>query len=114
MELSKAFNCLIKADGKWAVAEEGARFEVHFEKARGIHGEDVKPFEARLASGPGGKQLWTIQTIEDSLTARVARLLNDGVPQGELAEELGVSKGTVSKHKRKAQELGLLVIKGGL
>jgi hypothetical protein len=27
---------------------EGARFEVHIEKARGIHGEHVKPFEARL------------------------------------------------------------------
>jgi hypothetical protein len=27
---------------------QGARFEVHIEKARGIHGEHVKPFEARL------------------------------------------------------------------
>jgi hypothetical protein len=29
-------------------AAEGARFEVHIEKARRIHGEHVTPFEARL------------------------------------------------------------------
>jgi hypothetical protein len=27
---------------------QGSRFEVQIEKARGIHGEQVKPFEARL------------------------------------------------------------------
>ncbi len=29
-------------------AEDGARFEVHLEKARGVIGEDAKPFEAQL------------------------------------------------------------------
>ena len=29
---------------------EGARFEVHFEKSRGIHGESVRPFEVKLRS----------------------------------------------------------------
>lgn len=28
--------------------DEGAKFEVHFEKSRGIYGDDVKPFEAAL------------------------------------------------------------------
>lgn len=88
--------------------EEGARFEVHFEKSRGIHGDDVKPFEAYLKYGPDGNQIWTVKSIEDSLTDRVARLLLEGVPQGEIAEELGVTKGTVSKHKQKATEMGLL------
>lgn len=87
--------------------DEGARFEVHFDKARNIHGDDVKPFEAKLIT-VNGMQQWTLKSIEDSLTERVAKLLNEGVPQGEIPEMLGVAKGTVSKHKRKAIEGGLL------
>ena len=30
------------------IPTEGAKFEVHFEKARGIHGDKAKPFEAKL------------------------------------------------------------------
>jgi putative DNA primase/helicase len=30
------------------LAEQGARFEVHFEKSRGFHGPDAEPFETRL------------------------------------------------------------------
>lgn len=87
--------------------DEGARFEVHFDKARNLHGDILKPFEAKLMT-VNGVQQWALKTLEDSLTERVAKLLNEGVPQGEIPEMLGVAKGTVSKHKRKAQEQGLL------
>jgi hypothetical protein len=88
--------------------DEGARFEVHFEKSRGIYGDSVKPIEAQLTTDHEGRQTWKIKTLEQSLTERVADLLNDGIPQNEIAELLGVAKGTVSKHKNKAQALGLL------
>jgi len=88
--------------------EEGARFEVHYEKLRGVYGEDAKPFEARLINGQDGAQSWVTKDLEQSLTERVADLLNDGIPQHEIPEMLGVSKGTVSKHKKKAQGQGLL------
>jgi hypothetical protein len=88
--------------------DEGARFEVHFDKARNIHGDSLKPFEAKLIT-VNGIQQWALRTLEDSLTERVAKLLNEGVPQHEIPELLGVAKGTVSKHKRKAQEKGLLI-----
>jgi putative DNA primase/helicase len=91
-------------------SEEGARFEVHFEKARGLWGDDVKAFEARLVTDQHGGQEWTIKSLEDSLTERVANLLNDGVPQSEIAELLGVAKGTVSKHKKEAKHRGLLTV----
>ncbi len=91
--------------------EDGARFEVHFEKARGIYGDDVKPFEAQLITGPDGKQTWAMKDLEESMTEKVANLMNDGIPQGEIAELLKVSKGTVSKHKQKAQTLGLITKK---
>lgn len=88
--------------------EEGARFEVHFKKSRGIYGDDVKPFEAKLITGPDGKHLWGMKDLEESLTEKVANLLNDGIPQNEIADLLKVSKGTVSKHKQKAHALGLI------
>jgi len=88
--------------------EEGARFEVHFEKARGIYGDDVKPFETMLVTNPDGIQEWTMKDLEESLTQRIASLLNEGIPQHEIADMIGVAKGTVSKHKNKAQALGLL------
>jgi hypothetical protein len=88
--------------------EDGASFEIHFEKARGIYGDDVKTFEAKLTTGPDGKQLWETKDVEQSLTEKVSDLLNEGIPQHEIPELLGVAKGTVSKHKNKAHVLGLL------
>lgn len=91
--------------------EEGARFEVHYQKHRGFYGDDAKPFEARLTTEPDGRLIWVTKDLEQSLTERVAELLNDGIPQNEIPDLLQVAKGTVSKHKRKAQEQGLLVVK---
>jgi hypothetical protein len=39
---------------------QGARFEVHIEKGRGIHGEDAKPFEARFELREG-KTAWSVK-----------------------------------------------------
>ena len=88
--------------------EDGAYFEVHFEKARGIYGDDVKPFEAKLTTGEGSKKVWTMKDLEESLIERVAKLLNDEVPQKEIPEKLGKSKGYISKLKTKAKNKGLL------
>lgn len=88
--------------------DEGARFEVHFEKSRGIYGDDVKPFEAVLITGIDGKQQWVVKDLEESTTEKVVKLLNEGMSQNEIAEELKISKGTVSKHKQKAKNRKLL------
>jgi putative DNA primase/helicase len=88
--------------------DQGACFEVHFEKARGIYGDDVKPFEAKLTTMPDGTQQWAIKDLEDSLTEKVADLLGEGMSQNDIAGILDISQGTVSKHKRKAQALGLI------
>lgn len=88
--------------------EDGARFEVHFEKTRGICGDDVKPFEAKLTTDHDGKQIWTIKDLEENLIKKVADLLNDGIPQNEIVELLKISKGYVSKLKNRAISLSLL------
>jgi len=91
--------------------DQGACFEVHFEKARGIYGDDTKPFEAALTTGPDGRQTWTVKALEQSTAEKVARLLADGVVQGEIAEMLGMTKGAVSKAKKRAESMGLLTEK---
>lgn len=91
---------------------EGAHFEIHFEKSRGFHGNDAKPFDVKLVTNPNGMQEWVMKDLEESLTEKVAALLNDGVPQHEISKELNVTPGTVSKHKKKAIEQGLLKAAG--
>jgi len=93
--------------------DKGALFEVHFAKARGIYGEDTKPFVAKLCKDSTGRQEWNIQDLEQSTAEKVATLLNDGIPQKEIPEMLAISKGAVSKAKKRAQTLGLIIIEGG-
>jgi hypothetical protein len=85
--------------------DQGARFEVHFEKARNVHGDDVNPFEAKLET-QGGNLIWTLKDIEENLTDRIVDLLKEGIPQQEIADILSIAKGTVSKHKYKAKKAG--------
>ena len=76
--------------------EEGARFEVHLEKARGIIGDDAKPFEAKLIQD-GDAQVWACRDIEDMELEMVARLHADGLPIRDIAEETGLSKSKVGR-----------------
>lgn len=90
--------------------DKGACFEVHFEKARGIYGSDTKPFEAQLFMTSDGAQTWSVKALEQSTAEKVATALNEGLQQHEIAELLGINKGTVSRAKKKAQEQGLLKV----
>jgi putative DNA primase/helicase len=82
------------------VATEGARFEIHIEKGRGIHGADAKPFEAKLEVR-NGACLWTMRDIEDVAAARVAALLEDGLSLRDIELETGIKKSTVHNIKQK-------------
>jgi putative DNA primase/helicase len=87
---------------------EGARFEVHVEKARGVTGEALDPFEA-LLEVRDGKALWTMRTIEDAEVARVAALAKDGLAVRDIATELGMSKSRVQRLKEKGVSEGKIV-----
>jgi putative DNA primase/helicase len=89
------------------VPTEGARFEIHFEKARGIHGERAKPFEAKLDIY-NGATAWTLREIEDVNLARVKALLDDELSVRDIADETGLSKSTVHRLKKliEAEALG--------
>jgi len=79
------------------VASEGARFEVHFTKSRGLVGEAVAPIEVRLGPDVNGCDRWTWQAIEDAQAIMVKKLCDDGLKQREVAEELGIGLATVNR-----------------
>lgn len=87
-------------------SEEGARFEVNYEKHRGFHGDDAKPFEARLTTEPDGRLIWTVKDLEQTNFDRVVNLLNDGLSQKDIADELGIVKSTVCKIAKRARAEG--------
>ena len=77
--------------------EQGARFEVHLEKARGLMGEDVSPFEATLTEDEHGNQAWTVKSLKAVTLQRVIELEKEGLNQRDIAKELGLSKSTVNR-----------------
>jgi hypothetical protein len=80
---------------------QGACFEIHFEKSRGIYGLDVESFEARLDDG-----LWTMKSIKRSAYEKAVRLTKDGYSQKEIADEIGKNKGYISRLVKQAKEKG--------
>jgi len=81
--------------------EDGAVFEIHYEKARGLHGESVKPIEAKLAEDEHGLQAWTWVNLEESTYKRVVALAAVGLTQKDIAAELGITKSSVSRAWKK-------------
>lgn len=86
---------------------EGARFEVHLTKARGVFGEDAAPFEAKLET-VAGKALWTMRGIQDHEVEQVLDMSNARVTVRDIAQELGISKSKVSRIQAKLKEDGRL------
>jgi DNA-binding CsgD family transcriptional regulator len=87
---------------------EGMRFEVNFEKSRGVFGEAVKPFEAMLTESQDGQPTWAVKSLDDSRAEQVARLKREGLTQKEIAGELGIHKSNVSRALKRARKQGIL------
>jgi putative DNA primase/helicase len=88
-------------------AEQGARFELHFEKGRGIYGNDARSFEAQYEER-NGAALWTRIEIRDVEVSQVAEALREEMSIRETAGALGMNRSKVERLKRKAIERGLL------
>ena len=91
-------------------ADTGTRFEVHFEKNRGLYGINIKPFEAHLEthlSNDGEKTIsWEYKSLDDSTYEKVCRLSIDGLNNTKITQELGIHKSTVSRHINRGREEG--------
>jgi hypothetical protein len=84
---------------------EGAKFEVHLEKVRGVFGDAAKPFEAKLETRDG-IAVWSTRELEDANRARVEALLDDGLSVRDIADETGIPKSTVHRIKKTIQAAG--------
>jgi putative DNA primase/helicase len=85
-------------------SEQGARFEVHLTKARGICGVDAKPFEAQLFT-EGQALTWTTRAIEEAELDQLRQLLSEGFSIRDAAVEMGISKSAAGRLKRKLDAL---------
>ncbi len=87
--------------------EEGARFEVHLTKARGVVGDDAQPFEAKLDVIEGVDH-WTCQVLRDRELDRVAELTAEGMSVRDIGAELNLSKSKIQRMQAKLRAEGRL------
>jgi hypothetical protein len=96
--------------------EDGARFIVHFSKARvqtnrlSLIGDT----EFKLILDESGNHVWTFSGVRQEIKKEALRLLDEGMTQTDIATALGVHKATVSKIRTRAINDGLLTQKNKL
>lgn len=84
---------------------KGAVFVAEFTKARELQGTDAESLELKLG-GTEDRAVWTWSTVESSTYDRVVALAKEGLKPGEICAELDINKSSVSRHLRKAREMG--------
>jgi putative DNA primase/helicase len=93
--------------------EQGARFEVHFEKLRNrVEGDGAAPFEARLESfvtDQGEGVRWSSRERSPPVLKQAAELFQDGLTVREVAAALKMSKTEAGRLRLRALGEGLLV-----
>jgi putative DNA primase/helicase len=93
--------------------EQGARFEVRFEKLRNrVDGQAVVPFEAKLESISADHAeavRWADLDLRPPVLKQAATLYQDGLSVREVAATLGISKTEAGRLRLRALDGGLLV-----
>ncbi len=93
--------------------EQGARFEVHFEKLRNrVDGDAAVPFEANLQSASGeqsGAIQWFALQLRPPILRQASALFQDGLSVREVAASLRISKTEAGRLRLRALGEGLLV-----
>jgi putative DNA primase/helicase len=93
--------------------EQGARFEVHIEKARMLAGEGAVPFEATVepfiapdVGLPGVR--WAARDLKPAIFQRAAELFAQGMSVRAVKQALGISHGEAGRFRLRAAAEGLL------
>jgi putative DNA primase/helicase len=87
-------------------ASEGARFEVHFEKARGFTGADALPFEAKLITDAVGASTWSSVDLHTDGKAEAFKMFANGAKAEDVARTAGVSRPTAFRWQKDWREGG--------
>jgi putative DNA primase/helicase len=92
--------------------EEGARFEVHIEKARTLAGDGASPFEAAIqpfiADGGLPAIRWVARDLKPPIFQQAAELFARGLSVREVKKALGISHGEAGRLRLRAAAEGLL------
>jgi putative DNA primase/helicase len=93
-------------------AEQGARFEVHIEKARTLVGDGALPLEAMVEafvseSGRAGIR-WVARDLKPPVLYRAAELFRDGHTVRQVADLLGVSRSEAGRLRLRAAADGIV------
>jgi putative DNA primase/helicase len=93
--------------------EQGARFEIHFEKLRNrVDGIAAIPFEAKLETFTVDDQdgiRWSCCDLKSPMLKRAAELFSEGMTVREVAATLRMSKSEAGRLRIRALEDGILV-----
>src|SRR3984893_3327640 len=96
--------------------EQGARFEIHFEKLRNrVDAVGAMPFEARIESVNAGGQRsirWACSDLKPPMLKQAAELFSEGMTVREVAATLRISKSEAGRLRIRAIEDGLLSVAG--
>jgi putative DNA primase/helicase len=99
-------------------SEQGARFEIHFEKLRNrVDAVGAIPFEAKIEAFTANDQegiRWLCCDLQSPLLKRAAQLFSEGMTVREVAATLRISKSEAGRLRIRASEDGLLSLETGL
>ena len=87
-------------------------FRVDFAKARGLRGEQKRPFIVELLENPEGKIIFQHKSINDDILARIIFMASRGINQRDIAKTLSLNQSSVSRRLDRACKEGLLVTSG--
>jgi putative DNA primase/helicase len=94
--------------------DQGARFEVHFEKLRNfVGGVQAMPFEARLKCimDDGREAIrWSCCDLKPPMLTQAAELFSEGMTVRQVATTLHISKSEAGRLRLRAITDGILVI----
>lgn len=87
-------------------SDQGACFEVNFEKTRHFAGSDAAPFKVQLKELPDGLWEWVISepADEDLDVIAVAKAVNEGHTIEQIMKQTGLTKSQVETRKKKAKK----------
>ena len=85
---------------------QGARFEIKFEKLRGVSGPLVEPIEVQLDADDKTGATWLLKTLVESRDDQILDMLDLGMAQRVMAQEMGCSMSTVARTVRKLKKAG--------
>lgn len=84
--------------------QDGASFEILFEKNRCLFGDDVRKIQAKLIDQPDGTLTWEwcySEEDNDEQEELIKELAKQGKKQREIAKEVGTSPSTVCRKLKK-------------